>query len=102
MIESEESIAGFTALGEKGKKAEAVGKEAAEGFIRYYQTDAALDEHLADQIVLYLSMCREKSVFTTSCITQHLMTNLWAVRQFYEFSYSVDGETGEAGTVRIN
>ncbi len=100
--ESEESIAGFTALGERGKKAEAVGKEAAEGFIRYYLTDAALDEHLADQIVLYLSMCREKSVFTTSCITQHLMTNLWAISQFHEFSYSIDGETGEAGTVRIN
>ncbi|MEW6419804.1 MAG: RNA 3'-terminal phosphate cyclase [Nitrospirota bacterium] len=100
--ESEHSIAGFTALGERGKKAEVVGEEAATEFIRYYFTDAALDPHISDQIVLYLSLCKEESAFTTSCITQHLMTNLWVIGLFHEYKYSVEGEIGKPGKVKIN
>jgi RNA 3'-terminal phosphate cyclase (ATP) len=100
--ESQHFIAGFTALGERGKKAEIVGEEAAEEFIRYYSTGAALDPYMSDQIVLYLSMCKEESEFTTSCITDHLLTNLWAIGLFHEFRYSIEGEVGWPGTVRIN
>jgi RNA 3'-terminal phosphate cyclase (ATP) len=50
-----QSFAGFTGLGTIGKKAETVGEEAAEEFITYYRTGAALDSHMADQIILYLS-----------------------------------------------
>ena len=100
--ESENSIAGFTSLGERGKKAEVVGEEAATEFIQYYSTDAALDSHISDQIVLYLSICKKESVFTTSCITQHLMTNLWVIGLFHKYKYSVEGEIGKPGIVSIN
>ena len=99
--ETENSLAGFTALGERGKKAELVGEEAAGEFLQYFDTGAALDPYLADQIVLYLSMCKEESFFTTSRVTQHLKTNLWAISLFHEFGYSVDGEVGTPGKVRI-
>jgi RNA 3'-terminal phosphate cyclase (ATP) len=100
--ESENSIAGFSSLGERGKKAEAVGEEAVIEFFRYFSTNAALDSHIADQIVLYLSLCKEESVFTTSCITQHVLTNLWVIGLFHEFRYSFEGKIGEAGKVKIN
>jgi RNA 3'-terminal phosphate cyclase (ATP) len=100
--ESENSIAGFTSLGERGKRAEVVGEEAAIEFLRYFSTNAALDSHISDQIVLYLSICKEESVFTTSCITQHVLTNLWVIGLFHEFRYFVEGEIGEAGKVKIN
>jgi RNA 3'-terminal phosphate cyclase (ATP) len=100
--ESENSIAGFSSLGERGKRAEIVGEEAAIEFLKYYSTNTALDPHLPDQIVLYLLLCKEQSVFTTSCITQHLMTNLWVIGLFHEFRYSVEGEIGKSGKVRIN
>jgi RNA 3'-terminal phosphate cyclase (ATP) len=100
--ESENSTAGFTSLGERGKRAEAVGEDAAMEFLTYYYTNAALDPHISDQIVLYLSICREESSFTTSCITQHLMTNLWVIGLFHEFRYSIEGEIGKPGIVRIN
>jgi RNA 3'-terminal phosphate cyclase (ATP) len=102
LSESENSIAGFTSLGERGKRAEAVGEDVATEFLRYYSTDAALDSHISDQIVLYLSICKEESVFTTSCITQHLMTNLWVIGLFHKYKYSVEGEIGKPGIVRIN
>jgi RNA 3'-terminal phosphate cyclase (ATP) len=100
--ESENSIAGFTSLGERGKRAEVVGEEAAIEFLRYFSTNAALDSHISDQIVLYLSVCKEESVFTTSCITQHVLTNLWVIGLFHEFRYSVEEEIGKPGTVKIN
>lgn len=99
--ETEKAIAGFTSLGERGKKAEAVGEEAAEEFSEYYFTNVAFDRHLPDQIVLYLSMSKEESIFTTSCITQHLMTNLWVIGLFTGFHYSVAGTIGETGLVKI-
>lgn len=100
-VEAEHGMAGFTALGARGKRAEAVGCEAAEEFLRYYGTDTALDPHLADQIVLYLSLCNEGSEFSTSCITGHLLTNLWVLGLFRKLSYEIDGEPGCPGRVRI-
>jgi RNA 3'-terminal phosphate cyclase (ATP) len=97
--ESENSIAGFTSLGERGRRAEVVGEQAAEEFLRYYSSNAAFDPHLSDQIVLYLSMCEEESIFTACCITEHLMTNLWVISQFHKFDYTVEGEIGKPGRV---
>jgi RNA 3'-terminal phosphate cyclase (ATP) len=96
----EHSDAGFTALGARGKRAETVGEEAASEFIRFYSADAALDSHMADQIVLYLSLISDESYFTTAAITSHLTTNLWAVGLFHVIHYSLDEKNG-AGIVRI-
>ena len=99
--ESEHSIAGFTALGERGKRAEVVGAEAAASFLSYHAAGAALDPHLADQLSLYLSLCGEESGFTTSCVTGHLLTNLWVVGLFRKFRHSLEGEIGRPGRVKI-
>ncbi len=95
-------VAGFTSLGARGKRAEAVGEEAAREFLAYHAAEGALDPHLPDQIVLYLALCPEASVFTTTCITSHLLTNLWAIGLFHEFRYRIHGEPGGAGTVVVN
>ena len=100
--ESANVLAGFTALGARGKRAETVGEEAAREFIAYRDSGAPLDPHLADQLVLYLSLCEEGSVFITSCITRHLLTNLWAIGRFHDFRFSVEGEVGRPGRVTIN
>lgn len=100
--ESAKSFAGFTSLGARGKKAEVVGQEAADKFLEYYFTGASLDPHLSDQIVPYLAMCREESIFSTSCVTEHLLTNLWAIGLFHKYAYAVEGQPGNPGIVRIN
>jgi RNA 3'-terminal phosphate cyclase (ATP) len=99
---SENAAAGFTSLGAIGKRAEAVGEEAAAEFLRYHSTGSALDPHLPDQIALYLSICGEESYFTTSRITQHLLTNLWVTGLFHAFTHSIDGEPGRPGSVKIH
>lgn len=94
-------IAGFSSLGERGKRAETVGEEAAKGLLDYLRTDACLGPHLSDQIVLYLSMAGEASSFKTSCITRHLITNLEVLQMFLDIRYSIEGEEGFPGRVEI-
>lgn len=97
----EDSIAGFSSLGERGKKAEKVGEEAAEKLLRHLKTSKALDLNMADQIVLYLSLTEQVSEFSTSEITGHLITNLWVLKRFLCIEYTINGKEGESGDVRI-
>jgi RNA 3'-terminal phosphate cyclase (ATP) len=103
-LEAESAVctAGFSALGERGKRAEAVGKEAAEELLNYYYTGACLDHHLADQVVLYLALAGASSSFTTSRITDHIITNLWAIEKFAGLKYLIEGEKGKPGKVVIS
>ncbi|MBI5664307.1 MAG: RNA 3'-phosphate cyclase, partial [Nitrospirae bacterium] len=99
--EYENAMTGFSSLGERGKPAEAVGKEAAEQFIDFHNSPACLDPYLADQIVLYLSLAQENSSFTTSRITQHLITNLWVIGKFLNVQHEIEGEIGTEGQVKL-
>ncbi len=99
--ETEGCIAGFSSLGERGKKAETVGREASEELLSYYCTNACLDHHLADQIVLYLAFADGPSFLTTSRVTGHLLTNLWVIEKFTGLHYFIEGEKGKPGKIGI-
>lgn len=73
---------GCSALGAKGKPAEQVGREAAEGFRRFVKSRATVDLHLADQILLYAALAEGTSTFTVEAITEHFRTNMWVIEQF--------------------
>lgn len=50
------SVAGFDALGEPGKPAEEVGRDAAGAAVAFDEGGAAVDEHLADQLLPFLAL----------------------------------------------
>ncbi len=75
-------FAGFSSLGKKGKPAETVAKEALDAFNEFSQTTACIDPHLADQLLLYASLCKEETSFTTSELTDHFKTNAWTISKF--------------------
>lgn len=100
-VETENCLAGFSSLGERGKKAELVGEEVAKEFLSYYSASVCLDRHLADQVILYLAASKGESSFTTMEISGHLLTNLWVIEKFLDIRYEVEGETGKAGKVTI-
>ncbi len=97
----EKTIAGFEALGERGKRAEEVADEVAEGFFSYIDTEGAIDPHLADQLIGYMALANGVSSFTTTKITQHLLTNIWVVERFLPLKFEVEGKLGEPGRVRV-
>jgi RNA 3'-terminal phosphate cyclase (ATP) len=95
--EFENSVAGFTALGKRGKPAERVAEEAAHDLLHHLQNQAALDRYLADQLVLPMALAEGRSQFTTETVTQHLLTNAWVVKQFLPGRVHVEGEEGLPG-----
>ncbi|GAB4506068.1 MAG: RNA 3'-terminal phosphate cyclase [Anaerolineales bacterium] len=82
VAEYERGIGGFTAYGALRKPAERVAEEAARELIRFHETKAAVDEHLADQLLLPAVLVGADVAFTTPRATDHLRTNAWAIEQF--------------------
>jgi RNA 3'-terminal phosphate cyclase (ATP) len=99
--EFENVRAGFTSLGELGKPAEQVAEEAAVELLEFLRSEAALDRHLADQLVLPMALSAGPSQFTTEVVTQHLLTNAWVVNRFSPGRVRIEGKEGQPGTCQI-
>jgi RNA 3'-terminal phosphate cyclase (ATP) len=97
--EFDNAQAGFSALGERGKRAEQVADEACDELEAFIASDAAIEPHLADQLILPMSLADGESRFTTSRITRHLTTNIWLLQQFLLVKFEVIGAEGEPGEV---
>ena len=91
----------FSALGAPGKPAETVADEAVNDLISFLKTDGCVDQYLADQILLPLSIIPEESSFSTNRITQHLLTNIHVIQQFLSVKITVAGELDAPGSVHI-
>jgi RNA 3'-terminal phosphate cyclase (ATP) len=91
--------AGFSALGAPGKPAEQVADETVDAFLAFQESGAALDRHLADQILIYLALAAGPSAFTTEALTSHLTTNVWVIEQFLGPMFEVRGNPGERGEI---
>jgi RNA 3'-terminal phosphate cyclase (ATP) len=98
-VQGKDSLAGFSSLGARGKRAERVADEAADDFFHFLESGAAYDCHLADQLLIYLASEAGKHQFTTSKVTQHLLTNAWVIEKFLPVKFEIKGGLGEPGTV---
>jgi RNA 3'-phosphate cyclase len=85
------SILGAAALGELGKKAEAVGRECAGLLRKQLDSKACLDVWMADQILPYLALAKGKSAVTVPELTGHAQTNMDVIRKFLDVEFSVSG-----------
>ncbi|OGE22590.1 MAG: RNA 3'-terminal-phosphate cyclase [Candidatus Dadabacteria bacterium RIFCSPHIGHO2_12_FULL_53_21] len=97
----ENTAIGSDSLGRPGKRAEAVGEEAALAFIKEFNSGACLDAHATDQVLPYLSLAEGESLFNTSRISKHTATNIWVIGQFID--RRIDLDPRGAGTfIRIS
>jgi RNA 3'-terminal phosphate cyclase (ATP) len=101
MCEFENSQCCYFGLGAIGKRAEKVADEASEGLRHFLETKGVIDEHLADQIILPLSLATDTSRFTTPKITQHLLTNTEVIKMFSDRKIQIKGNLGEEGEITI-
>jgi RNA 3'-terminal phosphate cyclase (ATP) len=101
LAEYEQAVAGFTGLGARGKPAEQVAQAAVDELLAYHASGAALDRHLADQLILPLAFAPGPSEFTTCQVTRHLLTNAWVVQQFLPVRVTIEGAEGEPGRVTV-
>jgi RNA 3'-terminal phosphate cyclase (ATP) len=75
-------FAGFGALGRRGLPAEAVADTAVDPLLAYLDSGAAVDDHVADQLLPFLALAREPSTLTCPAITSHLRTVAWVIERF--------------------
>ncbi len=101
IAESQGAMAGFSSLGQRGKRAEAVAEEAVDSLKEYIKSDGCIDPHLADQLIPFAALAKGNSVLTTTRITEHLLTNLWVVQNFLDVRISKWGEKGERGRIEF-
>jgi RNA 3'-terminal phosphate cyclase (ATP) len=90
-----------SALGERGKRAELVGEEAARSILKELASPATVDAHLADQLVPYLALADGKSELKVRELTKHLETNLYITQQFLEVTFTAEREETAEGTVLV-
>lgn len=80
---------GGSALGKRGLPAEKVGMAAAGEIITELGSRAAVDVHLADQLIPYIGLAGGGS-FTVREVSGHIRTNIWVVEQFLGVEFRIE------------
>jgi RNA 3'-terminal phosphate cyclase (ATP) len=101
LAEFKQSGACYSALGALGKRAEQVADEACLWLEKFLAGAGAVDEYLADQLLLPLAFAAGPSEYRTAKVTEHLLTNAEVIQAFGAAEVEVEGEKGKAGVVRV-
>ncbi len=78
---------GADALGEKGWRAEDVGAAAADRLLNLLKSDAAVDSHLADNLIPLMALCGGE--IKTEKITGHIRSNIYVCEEFLKVGFRV-------------
>lgn len=97
----ERAFAGFSALGAIGKPSNEVADEAIDQLLAFHNQDAALDQHLADQLLLPMALAEGTSSLSTERITRHSLTNIAVIREFIQRGMTLEGGLNQTGVIRV-
>lgn len=75
-----ESIAGFDALGERGKPSETVADEAVDRFLDFHDGPGTVDRHLGDQLLVFLALAGGS--VEAARMTDHIASNVSLINRF--------------------
>jgi RNA 3'-terminal phosphate cyclase (ATP) len=92
---------GFSSLGRKGLPADKVAQAAVADLRAFAESGAAVDYHLADQLLLPMALAHGRSSFTTDRLTNHTLTNISLLRKWLETRVEIKGGLDEAGMVSV-
>jgi len=82
--------AGFSALGERRKRAEVVGREAALSVGEYVIAGQPVDARLADQLLLYMALTDAPSTIAVERVSLHTTTSIHVIEAFLGPLFSID------------
>ncbi len=85
--ENDTRMLGCSVLGERGVPAETVASTAVQLLLKDILVGATLDEHLFDQILLYLVLAKGTSVCHVKLISSHADTTMFLIQQFFPNSH---------------
>lgn len=95
----ENTAAGFSAIGERGRPAEEVGRDAASQLAEFLETAGAIDEHLGDQLLLPAALLAAGLLgpaghtrYTAARHSGHLTTNAQILEKFLPIQIGLGSE----------
>jgi RNA 3'-terminal phosphate cyclase (ATP) len=97
----ERGFGGATIMGTKGLRIEAMAQQATEDLMDWIRSEATVDTHLADQILIPACVAEGETVFTVNRLTSRFLTSVWVIKQFGPVRITVKGKEGESGVVTI-
>ncbi len=95
------AVIGANALGEKGKPAEKVGREAAEKLIAELNAKKPCDSHLADQLIPFMALAQGYSTIETTSLSEHTQTNIFVVEKFLPVKFEVSGKLNGPAEISV-
>ncbi|MGV8085193.1 MAG: RNA 3'-terminal phosphate cyclase [Candidatus Bilamarchaeum sp.] len=87
---------GSFVLGQKGKRSEVVAQECID---QLNLENKAIDQHLADQLLVYMALAEGESRFATSALTSHLLTNIDVISRFINREILSDDRNGNVSII---
>ena len=92
LADFEHAIIAGDALGERGKPAEKVGREAAEALIGALRSGGAVDAHLGDQLVPWVALAQGESAYLAARRTDHLVSAVAVAQQVIGAEFALSGD----------
>src|SRR5262245_57264587 len=99
-VESEHITEVFTGFGERSVRAETVAENVVQEARRYLASEAAVGEHLADQLLVPMALAKG-GVFTTLPVSRHFQTNTDTIGRFLSTEIRLGSERERTCTVEI-
>jgi len=95
------AVLGADALGERGKPAEKVGKEAADKLLKELKSRMPIDRHMGDMLIPYMAVADGYSMVNVSEVSMHLLTNVQITDLIAGTKFKVEGELKSPGKVHV-
>jgi len=98
---TESSILGADSLGERGKRAETVGEEAAMKLVQDLSTEMALDRHMSDMAIPLAALAGRGSEIGGAVLTEHALTNAKVAELILDVKLKINGRPQNPFVLRV-
>ncbi|MFQ5951184.1 MAG: RNA 3'-terminal phosphate cyclase, partial [Candidatus Geothermarchaeales archaeon] len=95
-IQASGGASGGDSIGERGKPAERVGREAAKKYLVWFGSEASVDPHLGDMLIPFCCLARGSSEFSVPSLTGHMRTALHVQERISGSPYALEEDEGRA------
>jgi len=85
------AMLGADMAGARGRSSERIGKSVARDLLKDLDTGAAVDRHLADQLIIFAALADGTTEYSIPEVTEHVETNLWLVHKILGAKAGVQG-----------
>mgnify|MGYP001071414600 CR=1 FL=1 len=87
------SLIGADMAGARGRTAEFIGKQTAQDFLADLSSGAAVDRHLADQVIPFAALAKGTTTVRIPSVTDHVEARLWLVEKILGVKFEVRKNT---------